>query len=855
MSRPDGCPQTAELRKLLDASPPAEDEVRLARHLDNCAVCRQALEALAAGDTPPANYRCLEGLDRPTQDEALSRAIGALKVGPSLSSPLPWQEAPLGFLSAPERPSCLQPAARSMPERPSCLQPAARSMPERPSCLQPAARSMHERPDCLGLIGPYRVTEILGRGGMGVVLKAFDEKLRRFVAIKVLAPHLAGSAAARLRFAREARAAAAVGHEHVVAVHSVDEAAGVPYLVMEYVAGVSLQEWLDHNGPPGLDVVVRIGMQVAQGLAAAHARGLIHRDIKPSNILLEAKAEGRRQNAEPESSLCFPSSLFLLPSAFQAKITDFGLARAADEAALTTSGVIAGTPPYMSPEQARGEAIDHRSDLFSLGSVLYALCTGRPPFQAEGTVGLLQRVGQAAPQPVQQVNPAVSDWLADLIALLHARDPAERLPSAALVADLLARYLAHLEQPALPPPVLPAPWRRSLWNRRRVLGGLGALLGIAGLGGALMPQGRALLTRLTVRAPRAVPARSERLARLRGSLGEDLDGLQGPVLSAAFSPGSEILATGGDDHIVHLWDVGTGRSRRSLVGHTERIWSVAFSPDGRLLASGSGEWGSAERGGEVRLWNVATGRSLPAPPRSAETILYVAFAPSGRTLAYAGLDCTVHLWNVDGDAREPLVGHRGLVRTLAFSPDGAILASGSFDQSVRLWDPVTGRQKDLLRPRLPEVNWLAFSPDGRLLAIACNRTGPLDGRRSAVPPTATPAPLPAVKPVAASGENAVELWEVETRSLLRVLRGHQGKVLSVAFSPDGGLLASGGGDWEHFGEVILWDVASGREEVTLHGHSTWVECVTFSPDGRTLASTGGAGPYPGEVRLWDVRSR
>jgi serine/threonine-protein kinase len=214
-----------------------------------------------------------------------------------------------------------------------------------------------DRPGTLGRLGPYEVLERIGQGGMGIVLKARDERLARIVAIKILAPTLASSVLARRRFEREARAAAAVCHENVVTIHAVDEHAGQPYLVMQFVAGQSLQETLDRSGVLGIQEIVRIGMQVAAGLAAAHAQGLIHRDIKPSNLLLEKGSE-------------------------RIKITDFGLARAVDDASITDSGMILGTPYYMSPEQARGEPVDHWTDLFSLGSVLFALCTGQPPFRA-----------------------------------------------------------------------------------------------------------------------------------------------------------------------------------------------------------------------------------------------------------------------------------------------------------------------------------------------------------------------------------------------------------------------------------------------------------------------------------------
>jgi hypothetical protein len=329
-----------------------------------------------------------------------------------------------------------------------------------------------QRPDSLGRLDHYEILEVVGRGGMGVVLKGFDEKLQRIVAIKLMAAELAVSGTARQRFIREARAAAAVSHEHVVAIHAVEEDHRPPYLVMQFVDGVSLQEKLNREGPPGLTEIVRIGLQTAEGLAAAHRQGLVHRDIKPANILLENGVE-------------------------RVKLTDFGLARAVDDASLTQSGVITGTPLYMSPEQADGEPIDHRSDLFSLGSVLYELCTGRSPFRAAGTHAVLKRVIEDTPRPIQELNEEIPGWLCDLIARLHAKNPADRFSSAQDLADLLGQHLAHLQQPtkvAMPGVVakLPStgPARKRRWAGLLALLALGSGLLLAYRAGwlVLSPQ-------------------------------------------------------------------------------------------------------------------------------------------------------------------------------------------------------------------------------------------------------------------------------------------------------------------------------------------------------------------------------
>ncbi len=237
-------------------------------------------------------------------------------------------------------------------------------------------------------IGNFRLIEEIGHGGMGIVLKAHDKNLKRDVAIKVLAPHLAADAEAVQRFVREAQSAAAVRHDNVVTIHAVDEANGIPFLVMELINGESLQDRMK-RGPLPADAIVRFGIQIASGLEAAHRRGLIHRDIKPANILLES------QNEPGE------------PNVVRAKITDFGLARVMSESAITRSGFIAGTPQYMSPEQANGKPLDHRSDLFSLGSVLYSLCTGQVAFHAESAIAVLRRVTDHEPEPIRSLNPTI----------------------------------------------------------------------------------------------------------------------------------------------------------------------------------------------------------------------------------------------------------------------------------------------------------------------------------------------------------------------------------------------------------------------------------------------------------------
>ena len=277
-------------------------------------------------------------------------------------------------------------------------------------------------PAVLGCLGGYDVIDIIGRGGMGVVLKGFDRELKRFVAIKALAPHLAHSALARKRFAREAQAAAAVVNLHVIAIHQVQPNGQLPFLVMPLLTGESLAQRLKARGTLELKEILRIGMQAAEGLAAAHGQGLIHRDVKPANILLEKGVE-------------------------RAVLTDFGLARAADDVSMTRQGIIAGTPEYMSPEQARGEALDGRSDLFSLGCVLFEMATGVSPFRTDSTMATLRRIVDEQPAAMASLVPELPPWFSHIVERLLSKDPAQRFASASEVSQLLEQCLAHVQQP------------------------------------------------------------------------------------------------------------------------------------------------------------------------------------------------------------------------------------------------------------------------------------------------------------------------------------------------------------------------------------------------------------------------
>lgn len=381
-----------QLRQLLqgnDAGPTAS-----ADHLAECANCQARLEQLAADAEQWSEIRDSLQLERDFE--------------PGFELPLENKRS-----RSPNK------------DRDHWLRHAAWTESMAKSLLSPASH-----PEMLGRIGRYDVERLIGSGGMGVVFKAYDTELNRPVAIKLLAPYLAGSGSARNRFAREARAAAAVVDDHVVPIHNVEtgneQGNGQPFLVMKFIAGGSLQQRIDREGPLELCEILRIGMQAAKGLAAAHAQGLIHRDVKPSNILLDEGVD-------------------------RALITDFGLARTTDDANLTRSGFHPGTPHYMSPEQVRGEAIDARSDLFGLGCVMYAMCTGHPPFRSETSYAVLRRITDDTPRSICETNALIPEWLERIVMKLLAKSREARYSSAIEVYTLLEKCLAHVQQPTVVP--------------------------------------------------------------------------------------------------------------------------------------------------------------------------------------------------------------------------------------------------------------------------------------------------------------------------------------------------------------------------------------------------------------------
>ncbi len=693
----------------------------------------------------------------------------------------------------------------------------------------------------LGRLGHYEVLAVVGRGGMGFVLKAFDDDLQRVVAIKVMAAHLSAQPSARRRFEREARAVAAVRNDHVVAVHAVEPAGATPYLVMEFIAGKSLQERVDKRGPLELKEILRIGHQAACGLAAAHAQGLVHRDVKPANILLENGVE-------------------------RVKLTDFGLARAVADTNLTQTGKLTGTPNFMSPEQASGITVDHRSDLFSLGTVLHFMCTGRPPFQAGGTVAVLKRICEDTPRPIQEADPTFPDWLSDIITRLHAKEPAERFQSAAEVAELLGQYLASLQQPGSVLPAVLRPTKPAqaptaklpigLRSRRGIWRGLMVALFVtlAGFGVLYAPtiyrlttnQGQLIIetddpdveviVKQDDQTAKIVDKKSGRTVTLRAGtyqieLGEsdksltlstnqftlERDGqeivkvrLGPPVITevrrfqgapqeatytAAFCLGDKYVLTGGGnlfkdgnwaqgtDFALRLWDRATGKELHRLEGHTDSVLCLGISADGKRAVAGGGG------GSPVRVWDLENRKELCRFTKHTGRVMSAAFLPNGKQVVSVGgpggddsPPGEVRLWDVEtGEEVRQFKGHQHEVRWVAVLPDGKRFVTAGQDGLACLWDVATGKS---VRPlgNGEAGGGGALTRDGRHVAQSWS-------------------------------DNTIRLFEVETGNEVRRFTGYKGWAAGMAFSPDGRRLLSG----SEGKTIYLWDVATGKEVCQFDG--------------------------------------
>jgi eukaryotic-like serine/threonine-protein kinase len=791
------CLTVAELQALIDGSLPQERQAAAETHLESCDGCRQALEAQAGH----ANGIPLEvaGAASATRSMALEDAMRKLK---------------------------------SDTDDPAETVATDTHAPSWLPTLSPS-----DDPRSLGRLGSYEILEVIGRGGMGTVFKARDQRLDRLVAVKVLNPDLAASGPARQRFLQEARSAAAVTHDHVVTIHAVDEAGGAPFLVMEYILGVSLADRIQRSGHLRVEEILRIGMQAASGLAAAHAQGIVHRDIKPANILLENGVE-------------------------RVKLSDFGLARVIHEAQLTNSGAVAGTPEYMSPEQACGEPVDHRSDLFSLGCVMYAMSVGRSPFRADTAQGAMHRVREHSPRPIQETNPDTPDWLAAIINRLLEKKPEDRYQSAEELAEVLEGYLAHVQQPsrvALPRfrnrTVMTWNGGRSRWTKAGA--SVASLLVIAVVTAfaywwtgtpdtaphAETPTTIAGRERAIEPPPEPQPPDSGRLTMDFSGSGLWMS-LSGPGLARTFTETfqDDLVLEPGRYTIEIRKGPGLGGGYLAIPsGKTRR---VEITDDWLLYPPLGSQWPD-----EQELVQCPANHSC------------VTFSPLSDVMATSSGE-TITLWKLEDNRwkkSHTLEGHSQDVRSLVFSPDGTLLASVGQNEDVRLWNPTNGQHiytfgaedksstpQTIAFTREAPTLLIAYS-DGEIAIWHCSTYQELHRWETHANPAVSVAySLEGALLATGHSQGAVKLWDMRTRKLQHTLVGHTGSVEQLAFLADGRTLLSCSVD----STVKSWDAPSGQL-VASYGHRDAVLSIALSPDEKTLAAVG----VHQAVKLWNVNGQ
>lgn len=704
-------------------------------------------------------------------------------------------------------------------------------------------------------LGRFRILRELGRGGHGIVFLAEDETLGREVALKVPKPECLLSRRMRLRFLREAQAAARLAHPNLLAIYESGEDKLLCYLAMAYCRGPSLLTWVRSQAKPITErAAAQIVAALADGVAYAHDRGVWHRDIKPSNVFLDVSPQGfvAVQSFGSETWLCVP------------KLGDFGLAQLTDDSGeLTGSGALIGTPAYMAPEQARGlsEQIGPATDVYALGTVLFEILTGRPPFQGRSDADTLRQVVSDEAPLIRRHRPKISGDLEAICRRCLEKLPARRYSSAAELAADLQRFLRGEPTLARPVPMLErvAKWtrRNRAWSAVMALAAVAAISFVALLLWSNIKIGAALASAQLEREQtrryaygadmrlaqenwdQGLPAESlALLEKYRPRPGEvDFRGIEWhylwqsthrdsrvvaqqptPVWSLAVSPSNRIFATGDPEGVLRVWQLHPPRLLRQWQAHeVGHVGSLEFLPDERTLVSAGDDH-------TIRFWNVQTGDSLRVLREHGDRVGALALAPDKQQLASGGDDGRVLLWDAHtGELIRELPKHQGAVRWLTFHPVQPWIASGSEDGEVRLWDYQTQGiplhiPEGKLEPRIdPRWRQATFAP----------------GARGAL--------------VASDGSNLLH-WQVNRHHLAGQIVLSEllpSKILSFAMLPDATITGH-----EQPPEIIIRS-EDGKSTNRLVGHSDAVRCLAPLRDDQEFLS----GSEDRTVRLWRPKVR
>ncbi len=725
-------------------------------------------------------------------------------------------------------------------------------------------------------LGRFELLEVVGVGAFGTVYKARDPELERIVAIKVPRGSSLLEGQELDRFVREARSVARLRHPSIVTVHEVGQVGDIPYLVSDFVEGVTLADVLSVRRPTPHEAA-QLMADLADALDYAHEHGVIHRDVKPSNIMLEMVAWPTHQGERPAFSPGTP------------RLMDFGLAkRDAGETTVTMDGQVLGTPAYMSPEQARGEShhVDRRTDIYSLGVILYQLLTGELPFRGT-TRMLLHQVLHEEPRPPRKLNDRIPRDLETICLKALAKEPNRRYQTARELAEDLRRFLREEPIRARPVGRLERTWR---WCRRNprvaaLAAAVASLLVVIAVGASTaavwLRQERNRIQEINERLTeqyqqtdtqrqRAEKAERERTAQLWQSLlreaqaerwsgraGRRFNGLK--ALAEATRIARDLEAP--PDRILQLRNEAVAclvlpdlRVAREWDGFPEGSSALGFDADLRRYARGNVE-------GDVSIRRVADDTeivNLRGPKVRAQAFL---FSPNGRYL-FAGYhhNSPREFWVWDLTRAEPVfkLDPGDHDNGVDFSPDSRYIAFGHSDGTIRLYELAVGtevrRLGASLRPAAPSA--LRFAPDGRKLAIGSLQAPGVEIRDLGSGRTFGLAHPSAVRGVAwradgkllatASDDHNIYIWDVadlEQPRQVHVLKGHIAQVVRLAFSHGGDLLASRGWD----GTTRLWHALTGRVPVTVEGIGADY-FLRFSPDDGLLSPSR----QGSKVYLWEV---